>query len=284
METEKIAVAVDSGCDVPPYLIERYHIGVIPFKILFGGREYSDGVDITPDEICDLLPTEIPKTSLPSGETILAMLDGIKAQGYTHVFIVCTSSGLSGTINLIRLICDEYEGLISYVLDGKNISIGSGMLAIKAAMLVENGVSWAELCTAMRANVEKSKVFFCLDTLEYLYKGGRIGLVSALLGDALKLKPIITCNPEGVYCIAAKTLGRKHAIERMIKLALSYIEGCESPIIAIMNTRAERDAAMIKEVLSQRIKNLNIVAEGTISPALIVNTGPGLIGIGVMKA
>jgi DegV family protein with EDD domain len=264
MNKEKIAVVVDSGCDVPLHLQKRYDIRVIPFRILIGDRQYNDG-DITQEEICNILPRELPKTSLPSTEIVLRTLDEIKAEGYKRVFAVCISEGLSGTIGLIRLVCEEYSDLDCFVLDSKNISIGSGMLAIKAAMLIEEGISWESLCERMKNAVRSSKVFFCLDTLEYLYKGGRIGPVSALFGSALKLKPIISCNPEGVYYIASKTLGRKHAVDKMIKLALSYIDGCKKPLIAVMNTRAEHDAQYIKNVLAASMENFSTVAEGAIS-------------------
>lgn len=282
MNKEKIALMVDSGCDVPPHLQKLYNIRVIPFRIIAGDKQYNDG-EISQDEICNMLPHETMKTSLPSTEILNRTLDEIKAQGYERLFVVCISEGLSGTIGLIRQVCGEYNGLECFVLDSKNISIGSGMLAIKAAMMIEEGITWESLCEKIQSAVKNTKVFFCLSTLEYLYKGGRIGLVNALFGSALKIRPIISCNPEGVYYTASKTLGRKHAIDKMIKLAQAYMGHCKKHLIAIMNTRSEADAKYIKKVLAESVENLNIIAEGGISPALVIHTGPGLIGIGIMK-
>ena len=133
-------------------------------------------------------------------------MDQAKADGYEKALVVCISSGLSGTYSLIRTVCGEYEGMETFVLDTKNISIGSGMLALLAARWLEQGMSWSALLDELPKQIKNSKVFFCVDTLEYLRKGGRLGLVAAVMGTALKLKPIISCNEDGVYYIAGKTL------------------------------------------------------------------------------
>ena len=135
MNHEKVAILVDSGSDVPAELLERYHIFMIPLKILFHEAEYLDGLTIDAGEVYRRLPTEVPKTSLPDGGLITSVLDRIYQEGYRKVLAICISGHLSGTCNLLRLLCDEYEGLECCVLDSKNISIGSGILAIAALKL-----------------------------------------------------------------------------------------------------------------------------------------------------
>src|SRR5699024_909886 len=114
----KIAILVDSGTDVPKELIEKYQMYVIPLKCI-----YKDKVDITPEEIYQRLPQEIPGTSLPDGETITKIFEKIKADGYDKVLAITISSGLSGTFNIVRLIAEQQEELEAYVLDTKNIGI-----------------------------------------------------------------------------------------------------------------------------------------------------------------
>lgn len=209
MNNEKIALLVDSGTDVPKELIEQYGIYVIPLQIIYKDRIYTDNVDITPEEVYNRLPEEIPSTSLPDGETIVTILEKIKNDGYEKVLVATISSGLSGTYNVIRLLAKEQEDLDIFVLDTKNIGIGSGLQAIQAAELIASGLPWNDLKTTLQKNVPKSKVFFNVATLEYLQKGGRIGLVASILGNALKLNPIISCNKEGIYHTEAKARGRK---------------------------------------------------------------------------
>ena len=224
MNREKAVILADSGCDVPQNLRERYDIRVLPLKIIYPEDEYLDQVTITAQQVYDRFP-ETPKTSLPDGETVLSALEKARADGYEKALIVCISSGLSGTYSMIRNLCEEYDGMETFVLDTRNISIGSGMLALLAARWLEQGISWPALLDELPKQVPNSKVFFCVDTLEYLRRGGRLGLVAAVMGTALKLKPIISCNEDGVYYIAGKTLGRKQSIDRLLKMAAAVRRG-----------------------------------------------------------
>ncbi|WP_195983705.1 DegV family protein [Clostridium sp. D33t1_170424_F3] len=282
MNKDKVAVLTDSGGDIPAALAEKYHIYQIPLKILYKEREYLDGVDITANTVYAMLPVEIPKTSLPGGDHINAILDRIKADGYEKVFVVCISSGLSGTYNVMKILCEDYEGLDCYVMDTKNISIGSGFFALRAAQYLESGMGWEELIDTLPKQVGNCRIFFCVKTLEYLQKGGRIGLVAAALGTALNLKPVISCNTEGIYYTVAKALGRGQSIRKIETLAQNAAGDGEVEL-AIMHGAAQDEANLIKADLKTRIPKGKIVVEGQISPALGVHTGPGLLGIGVFK-
>lgn len=282
MNREKVAILVDSGCDVPQNLREQHDIRVLPLKILYPEGEYLDQVTITAQQVYSRFP-ETPKTSLPDGETILHALDQAKADGYEKALVVCISSGLSGTYSLVRTVCGEYEGMETFVLDTKNISIGSGMLALLAARWLEQGMSWSALLDELPKQIKNSKVFFCVDTLEYLRKGGRLGLVAAVMGTALKLKPIISCNEDGVYYIAGKTLGRKQSIDRLLKMAAAFAGNTDPCGLAVMNGAAPEEAHALRAPLEKMVTLGRVLAEGQISPALVVHTGPGLLGIGVLK-
>ncbi len=284
MNEQKIAILVDSGTDVPPNYRKKYGIYWLPLMINFTDRQCLDGIDITPRELYEQLPIEIPKTSLPDGGAITDMFDRIKADGYEKVFVVTISSGLSGTYNMIRLMAEEYDGLEIFVLDSKNISIGAGMLAIRAAQMVnDEGVSWENLIIKLPREVSKSKVFFCLDTLKYLQKGGRIGLVTAMLGTSLNLKPVISCNSDGVYYTVAKAMGRARAIQKIIDLAADFASKADRVELAVMNSNAETEALAARKKAEGMITNGAFTVAGQIGAALGVHTGPGLIGIGVFQ-
>ena len=157
MNQDKIAILVDSGSDVPQELLERHHIFMIPLKVIFNEGEYLDGLTIDAQEVYRRLPTEIPKTSLPSGEQVLSVLDEIYEQGYRKVLAICISGRLSGTCNMLRLICEDYDKLECRVIDSKNISIGSGIIAIRAAQLLEEGLSFEELCQKTKEMLNDSR-------------------------------------------------------------------------------------------------------------------------------
>jgi len=180
MNDNKIAVLTDSGSDVPQEIKEKYDVKVIPLKIIFSDGEYIDKKTITAQEVYDRMEEEIPKTSLPDGEMIKEMFDEIKAEGYEKVIAVTISSGLSGTNNMVRVVAEQYEGLDIFVLDTKNIGIGSGFSVAEAAIQANSGVEWETLKANLREGVDKAKIFFHVPTLEYLQKGGRIGWSSPL--------------------------------------------------------------------------------------------------------
>ncbi len=283
MNQDKIAILVDSGSDVPQELLERHHIFMIPLKVIFNEGEYLDGLTIDAQEVYRRLPTEIPKTSLPSGEQVLSVLDEIYEQGYRKVLAICISGSLSGTCNMLRLICEDYDKLECRVIDSKNISIGSGIIAIRAAQLLEEGLSFEELCQKTEEMLSSSKIFFCLKTLEYLQKGGRIGKVAAMLGSAISLKPIISCNEEGNYYPMAKALGRTPSVKKVLELAQKFAEGCPKVMLAVMHGGAAEEAEALLTEVRKKIPNGIVAVRGQISPALGVHTGPGLLGICVLK-
>lgn len=278
---QKTALLVDSGIDVPSSVIKEYGIYSLPLKIIYKDREYSDGVDIQAEEVYSNLSVEIPKTSLPGAAEAISILDRIKSDGYENVLAVTLSSGLSGTYNMISLVAKDYEGLDVQIVDTKNIGIAGGMVAIRAAEYISEGMDFETIVKTVNEDVPDSKIFFCISTLEYLQKGGRIGLVSSMLGTALNLKPIISCNEEGIYYNVAKISGRKRSLDKMIDIATEYASKGKLYNLAVVHGGAAEDAEKVKEKLLSKLSKYKNVFEGQISPALGVHTGPGLVGIGV---
>ena len=283
MSTDKIAILVDSGTDVPPELIEKYHMFVAPLRIMFSDGEYNDGIDLTAAQLYQRLPQEIPKTSLPSAEIVLQVLDQIRAEGYNKVLAVTISSGLSGTYNMLTLLASNIKDLDIYVYDTRNIAIGSVFSAIQAAECIADGRDCHRLIQTMIASTSKSKVFFCLDTLEYLQKGGRIGLVTAMLGTALNLKPIISCNTDGVYYTVAKVRGRQQSLKKVLELAVKFAGNAKKYNVALIGSGqlGLNDAASIRDAVLQKLPGKNLLIEGELGCCLGVHVGPGLVGVGV---
>lgn len=283
MNKEKIAILVDSGSDVPRELVEKYNMYVAPLSIIYEDQTYIDGVDITTEEVLERLEEEIPSTSLPTGEKIQELFDQIKEDGYEKVLAVTLSSGLSGTHNIIELIAGQQEGLEIFVLDTKNISIASGFNAIQAAEYIKDGIDWETLIQRVSENIVNAKVFFTVSTLEYLRAGGRIGLVASLLGSRLKIRPIISCNEEGIYYSVAKVRGQSRSIDKALELAVEHIGDAENYNIGVVHAGVEEEARKIKDRLLSKLPNPAMIVEGQISPVLSVHTGPGSIGIVVQK-
>ena len=281
MNKNKIALLIDSGTDVPMEIVQEKQMFMLPLQIIYQNETYTDKIDITPREVYDRFSEEIPKTSLPSGEVIHRVLDEIKAAGYKQVFAVTISSGLSGTYNAVRLIGNQDLDLNVFVLDTKNIGIAAGLQAIRAAELIEEGIDFEALIETMTKEVTANRVFFNVATLEYLKKGGRIGLVASLVGNMLKLNPTISCNEDGIYYTVAKTRGRKKSIENMIQLTEKFIGEAKNYRLAIAQGDALEEGLWLKEEMTRRFPKAKEILFGDISPALVVHTGPGLLGLGI---
>ena len=283
MSTDKIAILIDSGTDVPPAYIQQYHMFVAPLRIIFNEGEYNDGIDLTASQLYQRLPREVPKTSLPSAELVLQIIEQIRSEGYNKVLAITISSGLSGTYNMLNLLAGNIRDLDIYVYDTKNIAIGSGFSAIQAAKYIEQGMDWKTLKYTMEAETAKSKVFYCLDTLEYLQKGGRIGLVTAMLGTALNLKPIISCNAEGVYYTVAKVRGRQQSLKKVLDMSVQFAGNSKKYNVALIGSGLPglNDAASIRDQVLQKLPFRDTLIEGELGCCLGVHVGPGLVGVGV---
>ncbi|MCL1975347.1 MAG: DegV family protein [Firmicutes bacterium] len=281
MTKNNVAILVDSGCDLPEEICKKHKIFKLPFSLMFKSAIYRDDTISTYD-LYRLMEQEIPKTSFPSGEEVEKMLLRISKEGYTKILAVSISSRLSGTCNMLRLHAKRHANLEIEVIDSCNISIGAGMLALNAAEYLAQGMSWPHLKERLIKEVHNSKVFFCLKTLEYLKQGGRIGHVSALLGNALRIKPIITCDFEGIYTTEAKVAGYKQALQRLSECAAHF--AAKAPVqLAIMHGAAATEAALVKERVCSLLPHAKLIIEEQISPSMAVHTGPGLVGIGVFK-
>lgn len=282
MITEKVAVLIDSGCDVPDNLIEKYHMKLSRLHVIYPGEDYQDGLTIQPDMIYRRFPKEIPVTSTPGPQDISDVVEEIKAEGYTHVIAVCISSGLSGTYNTVCGVLNQEPELQSFVLDSKNISSGAGILAVWTAQMLEEGMTFSQVTELLPEKVKDSKIFYYMDTLEYLKKGGRIGLVTSLVGSMLNIKPIISCNSDGVYYIVAKIRGSRQALKKLMGEVAAFAGN--GPVwTMLMNGDAAEEAAAIRPSLAEAIPNGTLTIEKQITASLAVHTGPGLIGIGALR-
>ena len=210
------------------------------------------------------------------------MLDEIKSEGYTHVLAFCISSGLSGTFNTVGCALEEDTDLTSFVLDTRSISFGAGILAVWAAMQLEEGRTFDELKEILPGKVKDSKVFYYMDTLTYLRKGGRIGLVTSVVGSMLNIKPIISCNGDGVYYTAAKIRGAKQGLTRLLEEAGKFA-GNGPCLTALLNGQGQDAADALRPRLTTGIPNGTLIMEKAITASLAVHTGPGLVGIGVLR-
>lgn len=279
--TEKIAVITDSCADVPEELAERYHMFVLPMRIICSDGEYRDGIDIHAEDIYEKQKKEMPKSSTPGGADVEDTFAEIRRQGYTKAVAILLSGGLSGTVNHVRLEAEELEGLEVKVYDSRQASIGIGAIALQAAEYVEAGMGFEELKQKIERLIAGTKVFFSIDTLEYLQKGGRIGKAAALAGMLLDIKPILSFDAEGEIYTAAKVRTRKQVEKKLLQL-VEELKDENRPcnlLIADGGAPAERDA--LEKKLVQVIPDSRHLYRAKIGAALSIYLGSGLLGAGI---
>lgn len=274
---EKIALMTDSACDLPPEILQSHSVFVLPLKIIYGEQEFRDKVDIQPEEVYGQMPNRIPTTSMPSPGEIQNMFDDIRSQGYTKILAMHISSGLSGTFNAVKMVAEQITDIQIEVFDCRTLSVGEGFQVYEAAKDIARGLDFEKIVENIEERRPKVQVFYVIETLEYLKRGGRIGKVAAMLGELLQLKPIISVDDEGKYFTFCKARGRKQSIERLAEIIEKAVSVAQVDI-AVMHGGALEEAQKLKERL-QHLPNVKEMLFGQISPALGVHTGPGLIGV-----
>ena len=278
MEEKKTAILMDSGGDLPAELCELEDIEFLPLHVIYPEKDYLDGIDIDPAMIYRRFPGEIPSTSTPSPQEILDKLRAIADKGYRNVIAVTISAALSSTGNTIAAAARQLQDLNVTVFDTKNISFGSGIFALWAKRQLAQGVRYEELVERLRAKRSDSRQFFYMDTLKYLRHGGRIGRVSSLVGEALHIKPIISCDPDGVYYTVAKIRGGRMGKKRLLDEVVQAVGGRRCWII-IGHGDAPEEAEQMKGLLREKLANMEYLFTKQINATLANNTGPGLLGV-----
>lgn len=276
----KIALITDSTCGLPKEYVDKYNVKVVSLKILYKNREYIDGVTITPEEVYSRLKEELPTTSMPSVQDVKSLYSELETEGYTHAIVLPVSSGLSGTINSFRLASEDFSNINTFIFDTKILSMAVGLIVIEVGKMIEENKDFDYICNKIPKIRENLWMYFTVDTLEYLIKGGRIGKVTGGIGQLLNLKPIITMDENGAYTNHSKVRGSKQAFNKLSSLATSILDKGKGKVIVMTGTMHE-EANKLKETLEKHI-NTTFIYKGTITPAVGIHSGPRLLAVAVM--
>ena len=269
-----IAIVTDSAANLTAaYLKTHPDVFVVPLVIVIDGKEYRDQIEIDAAEVYGSLETSTVTSSLPRREDIDALLERLKLDGYTDIFAVNISSGLSGTFNAFRLAFRETEGISVVHYDSKTLAAGLGYLVEYAAELAAAGTDPAAIPPLLdRLSHEDSLAFYTINTLKYLRRGGRIGKVEGTIGDILHIKPVITVNDEGVYVTLSKGFGLHRSLITMKRL---LVEKFDHDLIDLTIHYGDdpTKAAELGESLRREL-NVRILTVSPLTPVLGIHTGP----------
>ena len=208
-------------------------------------------------------------------------LEQARRDGYVGAVVVTISSGLSATFETIGMVARQMEDFPVVMVDTKSIGIAAGFVVMEAARQIEAGMPLERLGSVLAAVSERVRVFFSVQKLDFLRKGGRISEAVYRVGSVLNIKPVLTCSPEGKYVIEKKARGWQRALDTQIALVAEQAARWQKVRLAVCTY----DPALREELvprLRERIGNAVEILQTGLSADLLVHTGPTLVGMGVM--
>jgi DegV family protein with EDD domain len=279
-----VKIIMDSTADVPEHLLQELNISVIPIKVQMGEEVYTPGVNLTTKEFYQKLKEipDIPTTSQPTPLDYQELYHQAIAEGAKEIISIHLSSAMSGTYQAAVLAAREVEeekGVTIKVIDSRSASYGIGIAVVAAARAAKAGKSLQECVEIAEYYLRNQKIFFLVDTLEYLQKGGRIGKAASVVGSLLNIKPILSINEEGFVCAVDKVRGRNKAVNRVFELLKEAVpQGPVSAAVFHANVpeEAEQWMARIKEDPYFELKEAVITEIG---PIIGTHAGPGTVAV-----
>ena len=276
---QKIAIITDSGCDLPESYVKQFeNLFVIPLVVRLDDGEYRSGVDIDTEQLLERMEKgETAKTSLPDPGGLDELLAEIKEKGFTHIAFVLMSSALSGTVNMVRLACQQHKEFATFVYDSKVLSMGLGYIVMGAMEQLAAGASFEELEQVLPKIRQDVDCMFFLPTLEHLIAGGRIGRVAGMVGKLLNIKPIIGCDENGVYYPRATAVGARRTVQTVKRIISDFAAG-KNFELAVVHSGALADA---KKLLDELREIPGILADQILplGPALAAHVGRGMLAV-----
>jgi len=276
----KIAIVTDSTSDLELELAKKLNFHILPLRVVFSDSEqYLDGIEIKPEEVYARMPAETPSTSMPGPAEIRALFKKLQDEGYTQIVTIHISSGLSSTVDVVRSVAQDFPELEIEAIDSKALSMGLGFLVLKAVKMRDLGYKFRDLVEQLYEIQKRVKVFFVVRTLEYLKKGGRIGLVQGTLGEVLDVKPIISINEDGKYYTYSKIRGRAKSLVKLKEIFYDLTRGKTVNLFVAHSDALEEAKAIYDELMENASTKIKESWFGQIGPVMGVHAGPGLIGI-----
>ena len=277
-----IKIITDSTSDIDLKYAQELNVEVVPLKVIIDGKEYKDRIDLQPEEFYDLLVNSrtLPSTSQPSPQDFVDLYETTKNNN-DSVIVITLSSVISGTYQSANLAKDlvDYDDI--YVIDSLGTTQMQRLLVLKAVALRNEGMNAQDLYTFLEAYKHRIRLFAFVDTLEYLYKGGRLSRTAATAGTLLKFKPIIGFD-EGKLDVFAKARGTQKATAKIIDLIQQDGEMDLDEPICIGYTGSSDGLDKFENTLRETL-HFGETLHGIVGPVIGTHAGPGARLIAYVK-
>ena len=274
----EVKIVTDSTAYLPAELIARYGIRVVPLKVLFGPEAYAEGVDISNSEFYGKLmeASTLPTTSQPSVGDFLQVY-GEADREAVPILSIHISSKLSATFSTALTAKSELPQSQIEIVDSLSASMGLGMVVLAAARAADEGQPLSQIRASCEKLIRSMNVFFMVDTLEYLHKGGRIGGAAALLGTVLRVKPLLYLK-EGQIEVLAKVRTKRRALKRLLELVEEHVPEGTSVHAAVIHAQAAEEASALAKEIRARF-NCAEMHLSELGAVIGTHVGPRAIGL-----
>lgn len=277
-----LKIVTDSASDTPGWIIKEFNLHVIPTPVVIDEKDYFDGENLFPEEFYEILRNgkDIKTYHINSQMFYDNFLP--YAKNGDEVIYICFSTGIAGTYNAANLakteLLEQYPDFDLTIIDSKCASLGFGMATYYALLMQKNGASKQEIIDAILWHCEHTEHIFTVNTLEYLFKGGRLSRTSAIAGGLLDIKPIIHVNDNGALESIEKIRGRQKSLKRLIEIVGERGADLTNQRIGMLHGDDRVTLEYMKEQLGREYGCKHFV-DNYVGCAIGAHTGPGIIGI-----
>ena len=272
-------IVADTTCGLPREVLSKRDIPLIPQVVIFGEDAFHDDNEMDTATFLQKLKasTTLPKTAAPEPPLYYPAFKTAQEQGES-VVVIAPSAKVSGTVRSAEVAAQEFPGLDVRVIDSLTVSCNLGSLVLMADDMAKAGASADEIESRVCEMIPRGRIFFVVDTLEYLAKGGRIGGAKKLLAELLEIKPILTIR-EGQVEPFEQQRTKKRAMARLAEVVAEECPGTTESYLSVMQVEAESEAAQFVETLKANV-TVPTIPIYELPPAIVVHGGPKTIGVG----
>jgi DegV family protein with EDD domain len=275
---KKVAVVTDSPATIPEPLLRELDIRVVPVVLSFAGRSYRDGIDITPDEFYrqQRANGHLATTSAPSVGDFVRIYAAAAAAGASGIVSIHLPAHLSATMEAATVASGLIDDVPIHILNSRSVTMAEGFVVLEAARAAAAGAGMEAVVARAEEIIPKVRFYAMLDTLVYLYRGGRIGGAAALMGAMLQIKPVVHLVDGRVEPLA-KPRTRGRGVELMIREMAASVDG--RPVhAAVMQGDARPEADALRDRLAREFDCIELYTT-EFTPVMGAHAGPGLLGI-----
>ncbi|MBE0671441.1 MAG: DegV family protein [Anaerolineales bacterium] len=272
-------IVADTTCGLPRDLLARRGIPLIPQVVMFGEEAFHDDKELNTSAFLQRLRAskELPKTAAPEPPLYFPIFEEAKKTGES-VIVVAPTGKASGTVRSAQTAALEFPGVDIRVVDTLTISCNLGSLVLIADGMAKAGKSADEIVDKLNYLIPRGKLYFLVDTLEYLAKGGRIGGAKRLVAELLEIKPILQVKDGQVEAFEQQRTKRR-ALARLVEVVAEQFKGGEDGHLCVLQVEAEKEAEALAAELKAKV-NVPDIPIYELPPAIVVHAGPKAMGAG----